>query len=204
MHYHTNARIFGAEMSMKLEHRTHKESLWRFLILVGLLVAYFAYMSWKFDAATGAWLAVLSWSFFVLCTPVADGGFIVAFPVRLLFGTRMIWTQVAVWVVAIAINILALAVAPTAYDDSALTRLLQAILTQPWPYWSIFGLSAVGTGLSIWFGDEMMDVTAHHERVKQHKHGFFYKIIATVALGTLTIIAYYHLLSELGVEIPGN
>ncbi len=189
-------------MSLKLEHRTHRESLWRFLILIGLLIAYFAYMSWKFDAATGAWLSVLSWSFFVLCTPVADGGFIVAFPVRLLFGTRMIWTQVVVWAVAIAINLTALTIAPTAYDDSALTRLLQAILTQPWPYWSILLLSALGTGLSIWFGDEMMDVTGHHERKTAHKHGFKFKVIAAASLGVLTILAYYHLLSELGVAIP--
>lgn len=190
-------------MTLKLTHQTHRESLWRFLILVGLLVAYFGYMSWKFDAATGAWLAALSWSFFVLCTPVADGGFIVAFPVRLLFGLRMIWMQVVVWIVAVGINVLALSVAPTAYDDGALTRLLLAILIQPWPFWSILALSAIGTGLSIWFGDEMMDVTAHHERTKRHTHGFTYKIIATVTLGTLTIIAYYHLLRELGVEIPG-
>ena len=54
------------------QHQTHKENLWRFLALIVLLGAYFGYMSWKFDAATGAWLALLSWSFFVLCTPVAD------------------------------------------------------------------------------------------------------------------------------------
>ncbi|QJF50728.1 hypothetical protein [Roseobacter ponti] len=191
-------------MAVLLKHRTHRESLWRFLILVALLVAYFAYMSWKFDAATGAWLALLSWSFFVLCTPVADGGFIVAFPVRLLFGARMIWTQAVVWVVAIVINIAALSFAPSAYDDSALTRLLQAILIQPWPFWLILALSAIGTGLSIWFGDEMMDVTAHHERAKRHKHGFLYEVIAVATLGTLTILAYYHLLREMGVEIPGD
>lgn len=191
-------------MQLNPKHPTHKESILRFALLVGLLIAYFAYMSWKFDAATGAWLAALSWSFFVLCTPVADGGFIVAFPVRLLFGLRMIWTQIVVWAVAIGINVLALSLAPQAYDDSALTRLLQAILTQPWPFWSILILSAIGTGLSMWFGDEMMDVTAHHERVKQHRHGFSHKIIAALTLGFLTVLAYYHLLRELGVEIPGT
>lgn len=174
------------------------------MLLVGILLAYFGYMWWKFDAATGAWLAVLSWSFFVLCTPVADGGFIVAFPVRLLFGARMIWTQVVVWGLAIAINVAALALVPGAYDDSALTRLLKAILTQPWPFWSILAISALGTGLSIWFGDEMMDVTSHRDRQKHHSYGFLFKIVATVGLGVLTLIAYYHLLQELGVEIPGS
>ncbi|MDW4496507.1 hypothetical protein R5H30_00820 [Sulfitobacter sp. D35] len=190
-------------MSLNLAHATHRESLWRFLLLVMVLVAYFAAMSWKYDAATGAWLAALSWSFFVLCTPVADGGFLIAFPVRLLFGTRMIWTQVAVWAVAVAINVVALSVAPDAYDDTALTGLLRTILLEPWPNWSILALSAVGTGLSIWFGDEMMDVTAHAQRQKQHRHGFTHKVIATVALGVLTILAYYHLLRDLGIEMPG-
>ena len=113
------------------QHQTHRESLWRFLALIGLLAAYFTYMSWKFDAATGAWLALLSWSFFVLCTPVADGGFIIAFPARLLFGTRMLTTQMIVWVLAIAINIAALNFSPANYENTALTRLLLTILTTP-------------------------------------------------------------------------
>lgn len=184
------------------EHQTHKESMWRFLALVALLVAYFFYMSWKYDATTGAWLALLSWSFFVLCTPVADGGFIVAFPVRLLFGTRMLVTQVIVWVVAIVINITALNLAPQDYSDTALTKLLFTILTTPLPYWGILAISAVGTGLSIWFGDEMMDVTSHADRKKHHKHGFSHKVIIVVGLGVITILAYYHLLSDLGITIP--
>jgi len=181
---------------------THKESLWRFLALIGVLITYFIYMSWKFDAATGAWLAVLSWSFFVLCTPVADGGFIVAFPVRLLFGTRMFVTQIIVWLLAVAINLFAVSQAPERYEDTALTRLLLTILSTPWPYWSIIAISAVGTGLSIWFGDEMMDVTTHAGRDKYHHHGIKYRLLLVVGLGILTILAYEHLLLDLGVRIP--
>jgi hypothetical protein len=185
-------------------HPTHKESLWRFLILVGILIGYFGYMSLKFDAATGAWVAALSWSFFVLCTPVADGGFIVAFPVRLLFGTRMLITQGVVWLVAAAINLAALSFVPIRYDATALTRLLREILLTPWPYWSILAISAAGTALSIWFGDEMMDVSKHSERRKHHQHGFKHRILVVFGLGVLTIIAYYHLLGDLGVEVPGS
>ncbi|NCT41260.1 MAG: hypothetical protein GW778_06335 [Alphaproteobacteria bacterium] len=184
------------------KHETHKESLWKFLALLGVLAAYFGYMSWKFDAATGAWLSVLSWSFFVLCTPVADGGFIVAFPIRLLFGARMLITQAVIWVVAIVVNLAALYFSPDSYDDIALTRLLHSILTTPWPYWGILAIAATGTALSIWFGDEMMDVTKHKDRDKHHKHGFKYKIVLIVGLGVLTVVAYYHLLSDLGISIP--
>lgn len=186
------------------KHEIHRESLWRFLALAGLLLAYFGYMSWKFDAVTGAGLAVLSWSFFVLCTPVADGGFIVAFPVRLLFGTRMFTTQIVVWVLAAVINVYALMMAPDSYEDTALTRLLYTILTTPWPYWSIPAISAAGTGLSIWFGDEMMDVSKHSDRQKYHAHGFKHRTLVVLALGVLTVLAYYHLLSDLGIELPST
>jgi uncharacterized membrane protein YidH (DUF202 family) len=184
------------------QHQTHKESLWRFIALIGVLVAYFAYLSWKFDAATGAWLALLSWSFFVLCTPVADGGFIVAFPIRVLFGTRMLVTQLIVWFVAIAINLVALRVTPASYENTELTRLLFTILTTPWPSWSVLGIAAAGTGLSIWFGDEMLDVTSHADRTHHHKHCFKHSTIIVVGFGILTIVAYYRLLDDLGIAVP--
>lgn len=184
------------------EHQTHAESLWKFLALAGILLAYFVYVSWKFDAETGAWLAALSWSFFVLCTPVADGGFIIDFPVRLLFGTRMVITEAIVWMLAFSINGAALFFAPDVYDDALLTRLLKTILTTPWPFWSIIALSAIGTGLSIWFADEMVDVASHKEREKHHTHGFKLRVLMVVGLGVLIVVAYYQLLSELGVTLP--
>lgn len=87
-----NSRPTGVFMTNLLVRilRIQIRSFVKFAAFVALLIAYFLYMAWKFDASTGAWLALMSWSFFVLCTPVADGGFIIAFPVRLLFGTRMI------------------------------------------------------------------------------------------------------------------
>jgi hypothetical protein len=186
------------------QHQTHKESLWRFIALAFVLVAYFGFMSWKYDAATGALLALLGWSFFVLCTPVADGGFIVAFPVRLLFGTRMFTTQIAVWCLAIVVNIAAIQLVPASYEKTELTKLLFTILTTPWPYWSIIAIAAAGTGLSIWFGDEMMDVTNHADRIKQHKHGFKHRTLIVLGLGVLAVLAYYHLLTDFGIVIPGS
>lgn len=187
-----------------LKHQTHRESLWRFAALAGLLVLYFGFMSWKYDAATGAWLAALSWSFFVLCTPIADGGFLIDFPVRLLFGTRMLYSEIGVWVVAIGLNIVALRVAPQEYERTELTRLFHTILTTPWPYWSIVVLAATGTLLSIWFGDEMLDVTTHAARKKHHRHGFKHRALVVVGLGVLTVLAYSHLLRHLGVKVPGS
>jgi len=194
--YHSHMTTFSAK------HQTHLESLLRFLGLAALILAYFAYASWRFDAAVGAWLTVLNWSFFVLCTPVADGGFIIAFPIRLLFGARMLVTQVIVWCLAIAGNVVALVFYPDIYGDTALTRLLAKILTTPWPYWSILVISAAGTALSIWFGDEMLDVTTHAERTKHHRHGMKHRTLIIMGLAILAILAYYHLLSDLGIVVP--
>lgn len=186
---------------LRLQHQTHKETILKFSGLIAILFSYFLYMSWKYDAATGVSAAVLTWSFFVLCTPVADGGFILAFPIRLLFGFRMFVTQVVIWFVAVGINVLMLNYAPESYGITFLTGLLKSILTQPYPYWGILILSMIGTLLSVYFGDEMMDVTSHKERHKHHKHGFKYRILATITLGILTVVAYYHLLSKLGISL---
>jgi len=184
------------------KHQTHKETFLKFLALISFLMAYFLYMSWKFDAATGFGLALLTWSFFVLCTPIADGGFILAFPVRLLFGIKMATTQAIVWVLAISINLFMLSSSKETYELTFITKLLHQILTQPNPYWAILIISAFGTFLSIYFGDEMMDVTTHKKRDKHHQHGFKYRIVLVLGLSLLTIAAYYHLLSSLDIALP--
>jgi hypothetical protein len=184
------------------KHETHRETLLKFIALSLILVAYFIYMSWKYDASTGFAVALLTWSFFVLCTPIADGGFILAFPIRLLFGIRMSITQIVLWFVAIGLNIFMLISASNAYDLTFLTRLLKHILTTPYPYWGILILSAAGTLLSIYFGDEMMDVTTHKDRLLHHRHGLKYRTILVLGLSILTVFAYYDLLHSLNIVLP--
>jgi len=185
-----------------IKHETHRETLLKFIALALILVGYFAYMSWKYDASTGFSVSLLTWSFFVLCTPIADGGFILAFPIRLLFGVKMSVTQVVLWFVAIFINIFMLASGSNSYDLTFLTRLLKHILDTPYPYWSILILSAAGTLLSIYFGDEMMDVTSHKDRELHHRHGLKYRAVLVAGLGILTIVSYYYLLSGLNIVLP--
>ena len=95
-----------------------------------------------------------------------------------------------------------LMVASSTYELTFLTRLLKRILTEPIPYWSILLVSALGTFLSIYFGDEMMDITAHKHRDKFHQHGFKYRTILVIGFGMITVLAYYHLLSSLNIELP--
>ncbi len=183
-------------------HQTKREELLKFLLLLGVLVGYFLYLSWQYDFATGGIVSILTWSFFVLCTPVADAGFLIDFPVRLITGLRMFITEIMVWVTAITSNLLIINFNPEAYEKTFLTSLLYKILVTPYPYWIIILLCGAGTFLSIRFGDEMLDVISHKESDYQHKHVFKHKIIIMVALFVIIIFAYYHLLEMLNIEMP--
>ncbi|SFV60405.1 hypothetical protein MNB_SUP05-5-251 [hydrothermal vent metagenome] len=183
------------------KNETHSKSIFKFLALISIVIAYFLYISWKYDASTGFGISILTWSFFVLCTPIADGGFIIAFPIRLLFKIKMSITQIVVWFVAIGINVFYMITSPNSYDLTFLTKLLKHILSEPYPYWSILIISALGTFLSIFFGDEMMDIASHKERKINH-HGATYRYLIVLVLGILTVIAYYYLLNSLNIELP--
>jgi hypothetical protein len=191
-------------MLPKLKNILHqapkRDQLIKFLLLLSVFLGYFGYLSFEYDIATGGLVAALTWSFFVLCTPVADAGFLLDFPVRLITGMKMVYSEMMVWTLAFIINFSTLTYAPGAYDKSVLTHLLAKILQTPWPYWGIIALCMAGTFLSVMFGDEVMDAVSNKDRAKYNKHGFQFKVIAMVALFALIIAAYYHLIETLGIE----
>ena len=172
----------------------------KFALLCLILITYFLYLTYRYNLLTGGVASLLTWSFFVLCTPVADAGFLLDFPLRLLFGIRMVFSEVAVWTVAILINIIALVYFHDFYQTTAITRVLEAILTTPFPYWMVILLSAVGTFLSIRFGDELMDVLHHKDRHYFHSHHFKHEVIIFIFF-LIVIFGYYELISNLGISI---
>jgi len=171
----------------------------KFFLTLAVLLGYFAYLSYKFDVLTGGVASAITWSFFVLCTPIADAGFLLDFPLRLILGIRMIHSEMVVWLLAFAINFLSLHYAPHYYQTTLLTDLLQRIITTPYPYWGIIVLSALGTFLSIRFGDELMDALHHHERRFFHAHHFKYEIILVIFFLAI-VFGYYELIRSLGIE----
>lgn len=173
--------------------------LWKFIGLLAVLIGYFAYLSLQFDLMTGGIAAALTWSFFVLCTPIADAGFLLDFPLRVLFGIRMILSEVAVWTIAILLNLSVLFMAPEFYETTIITRLLHQILTTPYPYWAIILLSVSGTFLSIRFGDELMDVVHHKDRDFFHSNHFKHEVIV-VLFFVLVLFGYYELIASLGLS----
>lgn len=171
----------------------------KFFLLCGLLVGYFGYLSYQYDFATGGVATLLTWSFFVLCTPVADAGFLLDLPLRLLFGIRMVISEIAVWVVAVGLNVAIFLFWPSSYQTTVLTELLHTIFTNPYPYWGVIVLSGLGSFLSIRFGDELMDIIHHHDRSFFHSHHFKHELIL-FAFFLVVIFGYYELISSIGIE----
>lgn len=173
----------------------------KFCLLCLLLAGYFAYLTYRYDWATGSVAALITWSFFVLCTPIADAGFLLDFPLRLLFGIRMVISEIAVWCLAIGINAVCLMLGPHYYETTGLTQMMHQILQTPYPYWSIIVLSALGTFLSIRFGDELMDVLHHRDRAFFHSHHFKHELVLFVFF-LCVLFVYYELIASLGITPP--
>lgn len=177
-----------------------RQVLIKFVLLCLLLVAYLGYLTWTYDFRTSSIAALLTWSFFVLCTPIADAGFLLDFPLRLIFGIRMFVSEIVVWAIAIGLIVVALLWFPSDFETTAVTRLLYAIVTTPWPYWSVIVISGFGTFLSIKFGDELMDVLHHHERHHFHRHGFKHELLILAFAFAISLVAYYEVLKTLGIN----
>ncbi|PHR56282.1 MAG: hypothetical protein COA43_14070 [Robiginitomaculum sp.] len=176
-----------------------KQVLLKFFLLCLLMISYFGYLSYEYDLVTGGVASLLTWSFFVLCTPVADAGFLLDFPLRLLFGIRMVVSEIAVWAIAILLNVVSFSFFPQYYDTTIVTRLLQKIITTPYPYGLIVILSGIGTFLSIRFGDELMDVLHHHDRHFFHKNHFKHELVLIVFF-VMVLFGYYELIVSLGID----
>ncbi len=183
----------------KKEPHPKQQVLRKFILLCVLLLGYFSYLSYQYNFVTGGIASALTWTFFVLCTPIADAGFLLDFPLRLLFGIRMLISEIVVWVLAIAINIISLLYFAEYYQTTELTKLLHAILTIPFPYWGVIFLSGAGTFLSIQFADELMDVLHHRDRNFFHRHSFKHEIVILVFF-IFILYGYYKLVASLGIE----
>lgn len=184
-----------------LKHKTKKQVFLKFCLLLLIFVGYFSYISSKFSIETGFLITLIVWSFFVLATPIADAGFLVSFPLRVLFGVRMFVSGIYVWLASVIINIFALIFSPSSYELTFLTSLAKKIIITPYPYWFIIILSTIGSFLSLKFGDELIDIASHKDRDLYHSHGFKLEIIIFLVIFTLIIAGYYHLLDSLGIEV---
>lgn len=185
--------------SVYFRHETKRSTLVKFLVIASILLGYFLWMSAEYGLDQGFMITILTWSFFVFCTPIADAGFLLDFPMRMVAGIRMLYSEVAVWIIAAAINIYSLSFSPQAYDANFLLTLFREILLNPFPYWAIIMLSAAGTFISVYFGDELIDVVKHEDRKKHLVHKGKHLMLMVVFV-VVAIILYGILLQDLGLQ----
>lgn len=188
-------------MKHLLRHETKRNILIKFLLVLLVFLGYFIFIAKKYGLQQGFFVSTLSWSFFVLCTPIADAGFLLDFPIRLITKIKMFTSEIFIWIIAISLNLYAFFINPEIYARTKLLSFFKHILEQPFPFWSIIVLSAVGTFVSIKFGDELLDKTKHVEREHYHKHKKKFKLIIMLFLIVLTVVLYDFLLKKLGVDL---
>ena len=199
---HKNLREFG-KLFHKMKLYFHEHPLIRFSFVFLLFVGYMVFSMFHFGVKQGVAVGFLSWSFFVLCTPIADGGFLIDFPVRILTGLRMLYSEAIVWSIAISSNILFFLFNPAVYQKTTLLSIFHAILAKPFPFWIIILISALGTFFSLLFGDEVLDLFygLKKKRLHHEKHKVKYRIIFAVGLFLLIIFIYNYVIQQLGIPI---
>lgn len=184
-----------------LKHETHRHIFIKFFFVLFFFVGYFAFVSIKYGSSQGFLIAWLTWSFFVLCTPIADAGFLIDFPIRLVLHIRMLISEMFVWVTAISLNTYFFFVKPEVYEKTPILSLFKHIIGNPFPFWFIIMLSASGTFLSVRFGDELLDVKRHKDRNYHRKHKRKSTMIILAFIFTVMLISYDLLLKNLKIKL---
>lgn len=199
-----NNKVFSEKINHRhlLKHKTKRRVLVKFLLVLFIFIAYFIFIATKYGVKQGFLVSVLSWSFFVLCTPVADAGFLIDFPLRLVTKIKMFVSEIFVWVIAVSINLYAFFLVPEIYTKTKILVLFKSIIDKPFPFWIIILLSLIGTFVSVRFGDELLDKVRHKDRKLFHKHKYNYRLIIMIFLFVMIFIIYNFLLQRLGVNLP--
>ncbi|MBP9812988.1 hypothetical protein KBC51_00925 [Candidatus Saccharibacteria bacterium] len=174
----------------------------KFIFLVSILLAYGLFVVFKFGIQDGLSVTLLTWAFFVTCTPIADAGFLVDFPVRVIFGFKMIFSELVVWVLATIIIVASLGLNPTIFETTKLLEIFHTVLINPWPLWSIIIASAIGTFLSIYIGDEIYNLVQMHNHHKRIRKLQYRRLILEILLFIFVLLLYFALLQLTNVAIP--
>jgi len=155
----------------------------------------------KYGIKEGLGVTAITWSFFVFCTPIADAGFLIDFPIRLITKVKMLYTEIFVWILSLGVALFSIFFNPEVFKTNILLKIYHDIITTPYPFWSIILLSAIGTFLSVYFGDELIDTVHHHQREKYTKHKRKYKLTIMLFVIGISIFLYSFLLRHFNINL---
>ena len=174
---------------------------YKFFLVLLIFLGYFGFVAYKYGLGQGFFVTSLTWSFFVFCTPVADAGFLIDFPFRIVTKVKMFVSELIVWIIAIFLNIFAFFVHPEIYSETKLLKLFKHILESPFPFWGIIIISMIGTFASVKFGDDIFDSVRQKHGVFYHKHKNKYRVLVMIFLFVVAIVLYDFLLKKLGLDL---
>ena len=176
-----------------------KHPIAKFIAVALILIFYFLFISSKYGAQDGLLITLLVWSFFVFCTPVADAGILVGFPIRLATGVKMLHSEIIVTVAAFFITAFSYVFNPVIFSQTYILTAYKKIISTPFPYWSIILISTIGTFISVYIADCALDP---RKQKKTHVK-FLIKYEKSILLVSLLIVIpiYYYLIKSLKLNI---
>ena len=183
-----------------IKEYTQNHPFVKFLMVLLLFLSYLFFTMINFGISNGLMVTLLTWTFFVFGTPIADAGVLIDFPFRLITGIKMIYSEIFVWVIAISLNIYMLIFSSEIYAKTYLLTILKTILLNPFPFGLIILISLAGTFISVYFGDELLDALSNKKREKYKKHKNKHRVIIISFLITAIILVYYYMLKYLGIQ----
>lgn len=181
-------------------HKLHLSKVQKFLFLIFILVAYTILMISKYGIKNGPLVSITTWCFFVFCTPIADAGFLIDFPIRILTKFKMFYSEIIVWIIAFSITFYDFFFNPEIFKNTGILKIYYHIITHLYPYGIIIILSAIGTFLSIYFGDEIYDNLSSKQKKRKKKKNVLKYIIFPILI-ILVIISYYFIIKNFHLNI---
>lgn len=193
-----------AHLLSHIREYSHEHPFVKFLIFLFVFIIYVGFTIINFGFKEGILVGLLTWSFFVFCTPIASAGLLIDFPFRFLTGIKMIYSEMIVWFLALLLNIFAFSINPLIYHKTIILSLFRSIILNPIPFWAIILLSGTGTFFSIYFGDEILDnlLSGKKKRTKYKNHFNKQRILILLSTIVFAIILYSFLLNKLNINIP--
>jgi hypothetical protein len=196
-----NIRCEAIKLKDFIQHETKKGLLRRYALVLVILFIYIGYISIEYGFRDGVLVGFLTWSLFVFGTPIADAGVLLDLPIRLLTKIRMLYAEMAVWVIALGMNIFVLKINPGIYQTNELTRILKYILTHPWPGYFLISLCFIGTFITIMLGDELLDIKEHKEKTIFKKYPKTIIYTMSFVIFGMVLAGYIYIEHSLGIKI---
>ncbi len=181
----------------KVRRKKHKPQAGKFLIAAALILCYLLLTVDKHGVEQGVLITALTWAFFVFLNPAPTAGLVFELPIRLLTRHRLLVAQYMVWGVGAAIVLPALLLSPDLFHTTTPLAIFYHVLTNPVPYWSLLLLCGLGTFLSVYLVDKVVDEVENELNHHHRKHmPVLYLIVLALALIGI-VLAYNAMISEL-------